>query len=150
MDKLQKTIPPEANVFSALEPLVKDHADVEMFLMDLWPAFEQVLMITGPDIAIQASTKYDLPKPRNQQNSFRPIVGGPSFITMNDVQWKQWRSIFSPGFSASHMLSLVPSIVDSMDVFCEILETHVGKKDVFSLDDMATRLTMDVILKTSL
>jgi cytochrome P450 len=147
---LQKTIPAEANVFSAMDGLVKDHADAEMFLMDYWPAFEPVLMITGPDIAIQASTKYDLPKPHGQESSFRPIVGGPSFITMNDAQWKQWRSIFNPGFSASHMLSLVPSIVDSMNVFCKILEEHVGKKDVFSLDDMATRLTMDVMLKTSL
>jgi hypothetical protein len=90
-------------------------------------------VITGPDIAIQASTKHDLPKPRNQEKTFRPIVGGPSFITMNDAEWKHWRSTFSSGFSASHMLSLVPSIVDSMDVFCEILEKYAGR-DVFSLD----------------
>jgi hypothetical protein len=47
------------------------------------------------------------------------------------------------------MLSLVPSIVDAMDVFCELLEKHVGG-GFFSLDTMATRLAMDVITRTSL
>jgi cytochrome P450 len=142
-------LPSDANIFMAMEDMVKENADAEVFLMDHWPVFQPMLMISGPDIAMQASTKYDLPKPRDQQDSFRPIIGGPSLITMNEQQWKMWRSLFSSGFSASHMLSLVPTIVDSMEVFCEQLREHVDK-GVFKLDDMAARLAMDVITKTTL
>lgn len=132
-----------------MEDMVEDHADNEVFLMDYWPIFQPVLMISGPDLAIQVSIKHDLPKPRDQQDSFRPIIGGPSLITMNEQQWKTWRSLFSPGFSASHMLELVPKIVESMKVFREQLDNHVNK-DVFKLDDLTIRLTMDVITKTTL
>ncbi|KAF2651398.1 cytochrome P450 [Lophiostoma macrostomum CBS 122681] len=149
LDEQLQPLPPDVNVYTGMKDLVQNHVDTEVFLMDLWPIFQPVLMISGPELAIQASIKHDLPKPHHQQESFRPIIGGPSLITMNNEQWKMWRSLFSPGFSASHMLSLVPSVIDSMDVFCEILHEKVDG-GVFSLDDMATRLTMDVITKITL
>ena len=149
LDKKLQRLPSDANVYMAMEDMVEDHAANEVFLMDLWPIFTPVLMISGPDLAIQASVKHDLPKPQDQQESFQPIIGGPSLITMNEQQWKVWRSLFSPGFSASHMLELVPKIVDSVEVFCEHLHGHVGK-DVLKLDDMTTRLAMDVITKATL
>jgi cytochrome P450 len=149
LDQKLQQLPSDANVFMAMEDMVEDHADAEVFLMDYWPVFSPVLMISGADLAIQVATKHDLPKPSNQQESFRPIIGGPSLITMNEKQWKMWRSLFSLGFSASHMLNLVPTIVESVEVFCEQLRKHVNK-DVFKLDDMLTRLTMDIITKTTL
>lgn len=149
LDQKLQQLPSDANVFMAMEDMVQDHADAEVFLMDLWPVFSPVLMISGADLAIQVAAKHDLPKPSNQQESFRPIIGGPSLITMNEKQWKMWRSLFSSGFSASHMLNLVPTIVDSVEDFCEQLRKHVNK-DVFKLDDMLTRLTMDIITKTTL
>ncbi|KAF1845155.1 putative cytochrome P450 [Cucurbitaria berberidis CBS 394.84] len=149
LDEKLSRLPPDANVYMAMEDLVSDHAATEVFLMDYWPVFQPVLMIFGPELAVQASIRHDLPKPHDQQESFRPVVGGPSLITMNNEQWRMWRSLLSPGFSASHMLSLVPTIVDAIDVFCERLRKHVGG-GVFSLDDMATRLAMDVITRTTL
>jgi cytochrome P450 len=149
LDKKLQALPADANVYMAMDDMVQQHADTEVFLMDYWPMFEPVLMLSGPDVAAQVSTKHDFPKPHDQEASFAPVIGGPSLITMNDTQWKVWRSLLSPGFSASHMLSLVPSIVDAMDVFCELLEKHVGG-GFFSLDTMATRLAMDVITRTSL
>lgn len=146
--KLQK-LPPDANVYMAMHDMVQDHADTEVFLTDFWPMFQPVLMISGPEIAYQASIKYDLPKPRDQEKSFQPIIGGPSLITMNNEQWRFWRSLLNPEFSASHILSLVPSIVDAVDIFCDLLEEKAGK-EVFLLDDMAARLAMDVITRTTL
>ncbi|KAG9193894.1 hypothetical protein G6011_03929 [Alternaria panax] len=149
LDQKLKSLPPDVNVFTAMNDFVQDHADAEVFVLDLWPVYQPMLMISGPEVAAQASSKNELPKPADQEASFRPVIGGPSLISMNKEQWKFWRSLLNPGFSASHMLSLVPSIVDAMDIFCELLEEKVGS-GVFSLDDMATRLTMDVIVKTSL
>lgn len=41
-------------------------------------------------------------------------------------------------------MNLVPTIVDSVEEFCEQLLQHVNK-DVFKLDNILTRLTMDII-----
>lgn len=149
LDEKLKGLPPDVNVYMAMSDLVKDHADTEVFLMDLWPMFEPTLMISGPELATQASIKYDLPKPHGLEEAFRPIIGGLSLITMNNEQWRMWRSLLNPAFSASHMLSLVPTIVDAVDIFCDLLVKQAGR-GIFSLDDMATRLTMDVITKTTL
>jgi cytochrome P450 len=149
LDQKLKTLPSDVNVFMAMEDMIDDYADTGYFLMDLWPMFVPIIMTFSPDIAAQVSTKYDLPKPKDQQESFQPIIGGPSLITMNDAQWKIWRSLFNTGFSATHMLSLVPSLVDSVEVFCEQLHKHVGG-DMFYLDDLAMQLTMDIITKTTL
>jgi cytochrome P450 len=149
LDKQLQKLPADANVYMAMHDMVQYHADAEVFLMDLWPMFEPLLMISGPEVAHQASIKYDLPKPSDQEKSFQPIIGGPSLITMNNEPWKIWRSLLNPGFSGSHMLSLVPSIVDAIDIFCELLEAKVDN-GIFLLDDMATRLAMDVITRTTL
>ncbi|KAJ4344810.1 uncharacterized protein N0V89_012554 [Didymosphaeria variabile] len=126
LDQKLQQLPSDANIYLAMEDM-ENHADAEVFLMDLWPVFEPVLMISGPDLAIQASTTYELPKPRDQTNSMRPMIGGASLLTMNEQQWKVWRSLLNPGFSSSHMLSLVPTIVDSVEVFREQLRGHVDK-----------------------
>jgi hypothetical protein len=70
-------------------------------------------------------------------------------ITMIHKDLKPLRALFNPGISSSHMSELVPAVVDSREVFCELLREHAGSSH-FSLDDMATRLTMDIIMKVTL
>lgn len=143
-------LPPDANVYYAMQDLVlKDHADTEIFLMDYWPMFDPVLMVSGPEPSVQVANTYNLPKPREHRKFFYPIVGGESLITMEGTEWKFWRSLLNPGFSAAHMLSLVPSIVESVEVFCSLLRERAGK-EIFSLDDLTTRLTMEIITKIAL
>jgi cytochrome P450 len=95
--------------------------------MDYWPMVNPVLMISGPELSIQVSNTYNLDKPEDMEKSLWPIVGGRSMITMNGEVWKFWRGLFNPGYSASHMLSLVPTIVDSVEVFCDILREGLAK-----------------------
>lgn len=68
---------------------------------------------------------------------------------MNDEDWKFWRSLFNTGFSAAAMMNRVPTVVDSVSTFCDQLRIK-AEKGVFSLDDMTTRLTMDIITKAAL
>ncbi|CAI6334325.1 unnamed protein product [Periconia digitata] len=136
LDQKLEKLPHDANVHIAMEDMIKDYEDTGYFLMDYWPVFEPVLMAFSPEISAQVSSKQDLLKPPSQEESFKPMVGGPSLITMIGTPWKFWRSLFSSGFSPSHMLSLVPGLVDTMDVFCERLLDNVDG-DIFYLDDMA-------------
>ncbi|KAI4598005.1 hypothetical protein KJ359_003814 [Pestalotiopsis sp. 9143b] len=68
---------------------------------------------------------------------------------MNGDEWKRWRALFNPGFSAAAMLNNVPHIVDSALVFREKLIERIGT-GMFSLDELTTKLTTEIILKVTL
>ncbi|KAL4779091.1 cytochrome P450 [Aspergillus varians] len=149
LQKYVNRLPADANVLLAVHELAKEYADTEIFLMDTWPVFPAVYMIYDPEASVQVSTKYNLPKTDNSLNFMHPITGGPSLLSINDAEWKKWRSIFNPGFSVGNMVDQVPAVVDSVQVFCDILREKVGS-GVFPLDDITTRLTMEVILRVTL
>ncbi len=69
---------------------------------------------------------------------------------MDGQEWKYWRSIFNPGFSASHLMTLVPDIVGETKVFCDLLQTHAKEQDVFRMKTLTDNLAMDVIGKVVL
>ena len=64
---------------------------------------------------------------------------------MDGREWKFWRSIFNLGFSASHLMTLVPDIVRETTVLCEVLEDHARKQDTFPMKTLTDNLAMDVI-----
>jgi cytochrome P450 len=148
-EKLDR-LPADASPFYAFQDLVyKDFADTEIFVMDYWPMYEPSLMITSPEISAQVSNEFNLQRDERELKYFGPVVGGPSLITMTNEDWEYWRTLFNPAFSSTHMLNLVPSIVDSVEVFCDLLRESVGKGIVI-LDDKTGRLTMEIITKATL
>lgn len=64
---------------------------------------------------------------------------------MDGAEHKRWRTLFNPGFSSAHLMMLVDGIVDDSIVFMEILGKHAEKQDIFSLEEAATRVTVDII-----
>ncbi|MCJ1252880.1 hypothetical protein MMC24_000686 [Lignoscripta atroalba] len=64
---------------------------------------------------------------------------------MDGQQWKTWRNVFNPGFSANHLMTLVPDIVRESAVFCKVLQSHAQKQDVFAMKGLTDNLAMDVI-----
>ncbi|KAI0014897.1 cytochrome P450 [Xylariomycetidae sp. FL0641] len=149
LQKYVDKIPPDAAVAWAMRDLCQEFADTEVFLMDIWPVYPALYTLFGPTATSQVCNKHNLPKGATLANAMNPVTGGPSMITMNGEEWKFWRSLFNPGFSTGAMLNNVPHIVDSMLIFHHKLAEQVGK-GIFSLDDLATKLTMEVILKVTL
>ena len=141
--------PPLASVFIVMKAMLEDFPESEMFLLDLWPAWPAVIINCNPEAGMLVSQKYNLPKSAAVEQALMPITGGPSVLTMNGSDWKTWRGRFNPGFSAASLMGHVPYIVDRVQVFCEKLETSVGR-DIISLDDFAGRLTFEIIMKVSL
>lgn len=72
-------------------------------------------------------------------------VGTQSIITTHGEQHRFWRKVFDPGFSASHLATLTPMVVQRVNVFIEKLETRVDSGDIFSLLPLTKSLTLDVI-----
>ena len=149
LQKYVDQLPPDANVNLAMRDLAREFADTEVFLMDFWPVYPPLLMVYDPDAAVQISTKYNLPKTDMHLQFMKPITGGPNLISMSGQEWKAWRSLFNPGFSSAAMMDNVPHIVNSVQVFCDKLKEKADG-GLISLDDLTTRLTMDVIIKLTL
>lgn len=142
-------MPPDASIFLVLQKLSEEHTNTEAFILDFWPAARASLIVFGSESSLEVSNKYNLPKPESQIELFRPMIGGQSVLTMNGEDWKRWRALFNPGFSAAHIARLVPTIVQSVEVFCEILREKADR-GIIQLDGLTTRLTMEVIAKVTL
>ncbi|PWY68371.1 cytochrome P450 [Aspergillus eucalypticola CBS 122712] len=143
-------LPEDANVVLATQELASEHTDTEIFLLDVWPMSPAQYIVFYPEAASQATNKLNLAKAVIQPRFMQPITGGPSMISMGNAEWKVWRSIFNPGFSAGSMQDLLPEVIKSVGVFCEKLHEKANAGKFFALDDLTTRLTMDVILKVTL
>jgi cytochrome P450 len=58
---------------------------------------------------------------------------------------EKWRGLFNPGFRSGYMLECVPLIVSEVNVFQRLLRERAVAAEVFKLEEMTLRLTMDVI-----
>lgn len=149
LQKYVDGIPPDAAVAFAMRDLAKEFADTELFLMDFWPVYPPLITVYSPEAINQICNKYNLPKTAVSERFMEPVTGGPNLVTMNGDEWKYWRSLFNPGFSTGAMLNNVPHIVDSVMVFRKKLTGMIGR-GMFSLDELVTKLTMEIILKVTL
>ncbi|KAI4754165.1 cytochrome P450 [Aureobasidium sp. EXF-3400] len=78
------------------------------------------------------------------------ITGGGDMLTSDGPQWKIWRSAFNPGFSVAHLMTMMPTIVDNVATFAQILQKHAVNNELFRMEHHATRLTIDIIGKVVL
>jgi cytochrome P450 len=144
-----KCLPYNANVVLAMKDMSEDFKDTEMFLIDLWPGYPTSIIVFNPEACNSVSQKLNLPRPKQPGEAIKPIVGGTGLVAMNGSQWKTWRSLFNPGFSATNISNHVPFMVDCAQIFCEKLRKKAGR-GIVSLDEYATQLTFDVIMKVTL
>jgi cytochrome P450 len=121
-----------------------------MFYIDTWPFGPPILAVAAPDPAYRITQSHSLPKFYALRDFLRPMTGGSDLITMEGNEWKTWRNIFSPGFSSSHLMTLVPEIMKDVLIFCEILREAAGKSEIVSMDPLTTRLSLDIIGRVAL
>ena len=118
-----------------------------IFYLDAWPFITLTLLVASPATKAQVTTERVLPKFPAIKDFLYPIANGKDIVSMNGQEWKYWRSIFNPGFGASHLISLVPGIVSETEIFCDLLQSHAQKQDVFRMKQLTDDLAMDVIGK---
>lgn len=71
-------------------------------------------------------------------------------VSVDGPKWKMLRSIFNPGFSASHLMSLIPYMLDSALIFVDACREKARTNELFQLDRLATRYAIDIIGKISM
>lgn len=118
-----------------------------IFYIDNWPYIAPILVVASPSTAFQATQEHSLPKFPALAHYMRGIAGTDDLVTMEGQMWKTWRGIFNPGFSGSHLTSLMPEFVQEATIFGGILQEHAEKGKMFPLKDVTDNLTIDIIGK---
>ena len=123
------------------------------YYIDMWPMSGLFLTVVSPTTAnqvTQGNPNISMGKPTLLPRFFKPIAGGPNLFDLPEKEWKPWRAVFSKGFSNDHILSLVPGIVKETVVYSETLRSLARKGEMFYLDTLTLRFTMDIIGRTIL
>lgn len=121
-----------------------------IFYLDAWPFMTLTLVVASPTTIAQITTEHVLPKFPAIKEFLYPLANGKDIVSMDGREWKYWRNIFNPGFSASHLMTLVPDFVKETTVFCKLLQDHARTQDMFQMKTLTDDLAMDVIGKVVL
>ena len=146
-------LPKNAHYQNAFGDIAREHFSKEgLFYLDLWPVSGLFLVVVSPYIAAQihANPGISMQRPQLLPRFFKPICGGPNMFDLPEREWKPWRAIFNKGFNADHVLSLVSDMVDQTTIYCDTLRALALKNNMFYLDTITLRFTIDVIGKTIL
>ncbi|KAK5133266.1 hypothetical protein LTR08_008000 [Meristemomyces frigidus] len=122
----------------------------DYFYVDPWPFADPILMVFDVDIMNEYTVKDSLPKHAEVHNFMKHFGGPGNLVSSEGAEWKKWRSVFNPGFSSKHLMSLVPVIVDEALVFNEIMTRKAKANTLFRMERDTTRLTVDIIGKVIL
>ena len=119
------------------------------FYIDLWPLSGLYLALISPTAAVQATQTSGISceRPRLLERFFKPIAGGPNLFDLVEKDWRPWRVIFNKAFSTEHILSLVPVMITTSSIYSDTLRKFARQEEMFSLDGITLRFTMDLIGK---
>ena len=118
-----------------------------VYYLDTWPFGPQMLVVASTGSLHQVTQHNSLPKYHAMKTFLQPITGGQDIVTMEGQMWKTWRNIFNPGFSASHLITFTPGIIEETGKFCSRLENYSRTQEVFRMKDLSDFLALDIIAK---
>ncbi|KUJ14100.1 cytochrome P450 [Mollisia scopiformis] len=140
-------LPSDAHPVYFFGGMIKDKFPGGVYYLDMWPFFGPMLVCASLNATVEATQKTAIAprKPDFLDRWFLTIAGGPNLFTMEETQWRSWRSIFNPGFSQAHIFKLVPTIVHEALVYRKLLLEIAEKGEMVRLDEETLWFTMDMI-----
>ncbi|KAI0377024.1 cytochrome P450 [Hypomontagnella monticulosa] len=138
-----RALPRNTTLHPVVHLMVKQFPS-RIFYLNMWPFSKPMIVVANPSTAAQVEAAF-LDKPAAMCSTLEIINGGPSLMTMHGDTWRQWRSLFNPGFAAGYMIGLAPEIAREVAVFCNLLQGLAAKDEMFQLEEYTLRLTFDVI-----
>jgi cytochrome P450 len=73
------------------------------------------------------------------------VSGSTSLLLTGGEEWRKIRNLFNPGFAASHLMILVPSIVDDGLIFWNKLDELSRSQKITPLEDLLAQLFIDIM-----
>ncbi|KAI9851999.1 MAG: hypothetical protein M1838_002122 [Thelocarpon superellum] len=146
MAKVAPRFPASIHPHVMMADLERKHNFGPLWFLDTWPiSKDPQMIISDPTIARQVAQSRPLGKHPIVDQYVGHITGPTSILTSNGEEWRKVRALFNPAFALSHLMTLSGTIVDHTLTFCASLEEHAARGDIFLLEDLTTRLTIDVI-----
>jgi cytochrome P450 len=109
------------------------------------------MCIADPVIASEhLTTGTSLPKSPLETAYLDMFLGNRNMVSLEGREWKRVRAMFNPGFAQGHLMELVPFIVDASMVFYEVIQKKAETGELFELEEVTKRLTVDIIGKVVL
>ncbi|KAK7992351.1 hypothetical protein PG988_001145 [Apiospora saccharicola] len=134
--------------------------DPPVMMLDNWPIFPKMVVVRSHEVAEQACSLAFSPTAQlanvlidavvsvlksGSVKRIMTLIGDKSILFKQNEEWKDVRKRFNPGFAPKHLMTLLPVIVDKAGPFIKLLDKFARTRDVFSLDEITTNLTFDVI-----
>jgi cytochrome P450 len=132
------------------ESLWKDAGCPDYMFFDTRPASYPMVLITSHEMAEQITkiTKqqpYSTTKSPTLSDGLRGIIGRYSLVSEEGETWKALRKQFNPGFAPTHILTLLPIIVEKTYIFMGRLDAAARSDTVTELEPLCTNVTFDII-----
>lgn len=141
-----RSMPPSAHGLYVGDQIRQRYPHLDSaFYLDSWPFATPILVVLKPDMMYQLTQANQIPKDKGVRRFLEPLTGKEDLVTLEGSAWKRWRAIFNPGFSATHITSLIPGMIEEVEVFKDILNEHVRNGDIFYLEEATLNLTIDII-----
>lgn len=148
MGEKMKNYPADMHPQPLFVDLQIEHNYRGLYYMDMYPFSYSLAIITDPGVASQVQTSPDFYRHPMVNGFLGGLVGTKSIFVTKGNEWQRQRSWFSPAFSLSHLLTLIPGMVEEALVFKEKLTKFAVSGEVFSMNDAALKLTIDVIARS--
>ncbi|KAJ9603403.1 hypothetical protein H2200_012181 [Cladophialophora chaetospira] len=144
----KRLFPPNVHMQNWVNYIRKKYDMGDVFYVDWWPLGPRWVFIADPELASKfLTTGQSLPKSRLVTGYLAKLLGSSNMVSLEGQAWKSLRSIFNPGFSASHLITLVPYIVDSSLVFLDLLREKARTNELIQLDPLSIGFAIDIIGK---
>ncbi|KAF2749324.1 cytochrome P450 [Sporormia fimetaria CBS 119925] len=135
-----------------MEDLFTSASRPDILFLDIRPTMHAMVVISSHSIAEQVtkSTKqfpYSVTKSPTLQSGLGELIGPYSLLSSEGEAWKSMRRRFNPGFAPSHLLTLLPQILEKTALFVAKLEELAEKGEAVKMDPLCTNLTFDIIGK---
>ena len=139
-------IPSDAHPMYLQDQLRRKYPDMgPVFYLDLWPFSSPFLFAGSPSAAYQLMQEQPHLKADAVREYMYPLTRNNDLVSMEGRPWKEWRSVFNPGFSLNHLNTLMPRILQAVSTYSEVLAEHAQMKHMFHLEHATINMTMDVI-----
>ena len=103
------------------------------------------MMISSPTMARQLLHHMPVKPHHVVQYMHSQITGGYELFTMEGPMWKYWRNTFAHGFGSSHIMTVIPELVEEALVFRDILRENAEEGVKFSLESITANLAADLV-----
>ncbi|OAQ73048.1 cytochrome P450 [Pochonia chlamydosporia 170] len=147
MGSISALFPPNNHPQAYLTELSRRYNLPSLYYLDLWPIAPSQVVLSDPSLLEQVTVAKPLPQHQLSDDFLAPITGRNTIATANGAIWKDLHRAMVPAFSWSHIRSLTGVVVQECQLFREALDNLSNTGEVFSMEELGSKLTFDVIAR---